>query len=78
MLFTSLHNNPSLRQMFTLDFPIRKVTMRVGYICDLQQAKVNHLKYHTYSHDFMIGIVKNFYLLKGKNRICMPSNVTPY
>ena len=78
VLFTSLHNNPSLRQMLTLDFPIRKVTMRVGYICDLQQAKVNHLKYHTYSHDFMIGIVKNFYLLKGKNRISMPSNVTPY
>ena len=78
VLFTSLHNNPSLRQMLTLDFPIRKVTMRVGYICDLQQAKVNYLKYHTYSHDFMIGIVKNFYLLKGKNRISMPSNVTPY
>lgn len=78
VLFTSLHNSPSLRQMVTLDFPIRKVTMRVGYVCDLQQAKVNHLKYHTYSHDFMIGFVKNFYLLKGKNRITMPSNVTPY
>lgn len=78
VLFTSLHNSPSLRQMVTLDFPIRKVTMRVSYVCDLQQAKVNHLKYHTYSHDFMIGFVKNFYLLKGKNRITMPSNVTPY
>lgn len=78
VLFTSLHNSPSLRQMVTLDFPIRKVTMRVAYVCDLQQAKVNHLKYHTYSHDFMIGFVKNFYLLKGKNRITMPSNVTPY
>lgn len=78
VLFTSLHNSPSLRQMVTLDFPIRKVTMRVGYVCDIQQAKVNHLKYHTYSHDFMIGFVKNFYLLKGKNRITMPSNVTPY
>ena len=78
VLFTSLHNSPSLRQMVTLDFPIRKVTMRVGYVCDFQQNKVNHLKYHTYSHDFMIGFVKNFYLLKGKNRITMPSNVTPY
>lgn len=78
VLFTSLHNSPSLRQMVTLDFPIRKVTIRVAYVCDLQQAKVNHLKYHTYSHDFMIGFVKNFYLLKGKNRITMPSNVTPY
>ena len=42
--FTSLHNNPSLRQLLTLDFPIRNTVMRVGYICDLQQAKVNHLK----------------------------------
>lgn len=62
--FTSLHNNPSLRQMLTLDFPIRKVVMRVGYVCDLQQAKVNRLKTHIYSHDFMIGFVKHFYLLK--------------
>ena len=48
MLFTSLHNNPSLRQMVTLDFPVRNVVMRVGYVCDIQQAKVNNLKSHTY------------------------------
>lgn len=78
ILFTSLHNNPSLRHMLTLDFPIRKVIMRAGYVCDIQQAKVNNLKNHTYSHHFMIGFVKNFYLLKGKNKISMPHSVTPY
>ena len=78
VVFTSLHNNPSLRQMVTLDFPIRNVTMRVGYVCDIQQSKVNNLKSHAYSHDFMIGLVRNLYLLRGKNRISMPLKVTPF
>ena len=78
VLFTSLHNNPSLRQMVTLDFPIRNVTMRVGYVCDIQQSKVNNLKSHAYSHDFMIGFIRNLYLLRGKNRISMPLKVTPF
>lgn len=78
VVFTSLHNNPSLRQMVTLDFPIRNVTMRVGYVCDIQQSKVNNLKSHAYSHDFMIGFVRNLYLLRGKNCISMPLKVTPF
>ena len=57
VLFTSLHNQPSLRQLVTLDFPIRSVNMRFGYLCDIQQAKVNNLKSHIWSHAFMIGFV---------------------
>ncbi|MDO4180697.1 MAG: DUF3316 domain-containing protein [Bacteroidales bacterium] len=78
VLFTSLHNQPSLRQFLTLDFPIRSVNMRFGYVCDIQQAQVNHLKSHTWSHAFILGFVKNFYLLKGKNKVAMPSGVSPY
>lgn len=78
ILLTSLHNQPALRQFLTLDFPIGNVNMRAGYICDIQQAKVNHLKSHTWSHIFMLGFVKNFYLLKGKNKVAMPAKVSPY
>lgn len=78
VLFTSLHNNPSLRQMLTLDFPVGNTILRAGYVCDIQQAKVNNLKSHAYSHDFMIGFVRNVYLLKGKNRISMPLKTTPF
>ena len=76
--FTSFHNAPSLRQFLTLDFPVRKVVMRVGYLCDIQQAKVNHLKSHVYSHNFMVGFVKNIYLLKGRRKVSMPHRVTPF
>ena len=66
ILFTSLHNMPSLRQLLTLDIPVKKTILRIGYLCDIQQSKVNNLKSHTYSHDFMIGVVRNLYFLKGK------------
>lgn len=78
VLFTSFHNAPTVRQMLTLDFPIGKTIMRVGYLYDIQQAKVNNLKSHFYSHNFMIGFVRNFQMIRGKNRINLPSKVNPF
>lgn len=63
LCLTSLHNQPSVRQFLTLDFPIRSTNLRIGYICDIQQAKVNHLKSHAWSHALMIGFVKHFQIL---------------
>lgn len=77
-VFTSLHNNPSLRQLLTLDFPVGNTVMRVGYVCDLQQAKVNHLKSHTYSHDFLIGVVRHLYLMRGKSRANISPKTNPF
>lgn len=60
--FTSLHNQPSCRQLLTADFPAGRLRMRVAYQCDLQQSKLNGLKMHAYSHAFMVGFVKRFRL----------------
>ena len=65
--FTSLHNQPSFRQFLTLDIPIKRTNLRVGYVCDIQQAKVNHLKSHAWSHAFMIGFVKHFQSVNQSN-----------
>lgn len=65
--FTSLHNQPSFRQFLTLDIPIKQTNLRVGYVCDIQQAKVNHLKSHAWSHAFMIGFVKHFQSVNQSN-----------
>lgn len=78
VLFTSLHNQPSMRQMLTLDFPVSKVNLRLGYICDLQQANVNNLKSHIWSNIFMVGFVRSFSLFKGKEVLTTPAHTNPY
>lgn len=62
--FTSLHNQPSLRSLLSADVPVGKVKMRVAYLWDAHQAKVNGIKTHTYTHTFMVGFVKELYLTK--------------
>ena len=77
--FTSLHNQPSLRQMLSIDLPIGYTKMRFSYLADLQQYKVNNIKTHTYSHVFMVGFVKDLYRIRNKKGTApLPSSVRAY
>lgn len=76
--FTSLHNQPSVRQMASADFPVGRVKMRLSYLCDLQQSKVNDIKTHTYSQVFMIGFVKDLFRADNKYGTPLPSAVRAY
>lgn len=78
ILFTSFHNVPSLSQIFTVDFPIGKSILRAGYLCDIQQSKVNNLRSHIYSHNFMIGFVRHFMFMRGKSKIRIPNVLNPF
>jgi len=57
-------NALSLRQFLTLDFCLRRVTLRIGYLCDIRQSNAHSLKYHDISHSFMFGIVRHFQLTR--------------
>ena len=61
---TTPFSAPSMRHMLTLDTRILGATIRIGYLNDIQQAKVNGLKQHYYTHALLIGWVKHF---KTKN-----------
>ena len=76
--FTTLKNQPSVRQLFSLDFPVGCSKLRLNYLWDIQQSKVNQLKTHTYSHIFMVGFVRDLYLVKNKKGNPLPANVRAY
>ena len=76
--FTSLHNQPSVRQMVSVDFPIRYAKMRLSYVCDLQQSNVNGIKTHTYSNVFMVGFVKDLFRIRNKGGKPLPPSVRAY
>ena len=53
---TTFVTAPEWRQMLTLEANITgKWTLRIGYIGNYQQYKVNQLKQHVYTHRFLIG-----------------------
>ncbi|MBO4674416.1 MAG: DUF3316 domain-containing protein [Bacteroidaceae bacterium] len=61
VVFAYPGNMPSMRHKLTIDIPIRRYTLRVGYVAQIQQSTFHHLKYHSYTHDFVIGFNKYLY-----------------
>lgn len=57
-------NALSLRQLLRVDLCFRRVTLRVGYLCDIRQSNAHSIKYHDVSHSFMLGFVRHFQLMK--------------
>ena len=64
LVVTSPISAPSLRQQLTLDFTVRHMTFRVGYLGDYQQAKINQLRQHVWSNLLVLGIVRKFSINK--------------
>lgn len=65
--FVSLHNQPSVRQLLTVDFPIGSSLLRFSYLWDVQQSSINKIRTHTYGHVFLIGVVKEMIRINKKN-----------
>lgn len=53
--FASLHNQRALRNYLTVDVPINKYTIRVGYLGSYYQTKVRNVQTHHYTNSFVIG-----------------------
>jgi len=61
---TTILTTPSLKQMLTLQCTLKHATLTIGYLGDYQQAKVNSLKQHAYTHMVVIGIKRKFKITK--------------
>lgn len=51
-------NAPNLRNRLTLEFHIGRQTFHAGYLIDIRQSNVNHLRRHDITHAFLIGWVR--------------------
>ena len=67
--FSSLHNKFAMRNNVSVDFPVWKFTLRIGYLNSLYRTNINHIKTHYESHNLMIGFVKEFITFSGKKMI---------
>ena len=56
---TTFISAPNFRQRFTVDYKLWKnASLRIGYLGDYQQMRVNNLKSHVYHHRIMVGFVR--------------------
>ncbi|MBQ7420143.1 MAG: DUF3316 domain-containing protein [Prevotella sp.] len=63
-VFTTFVNAPEWRQILTLDANLKGSWMlRIGYLGNYQQYKVNQLKQHVYTHRLLIGFTKKFSII---------------
>lgn len=57
-------NAPSARLMAMLHVQVGRAVVALGYVGDVRQSHVNHLKYHAWSHRFMLGYVRRIRLCR--------------
>lgn len=57
---TTFVSAPNFRQQLTVDYRLwRNASLRIGYLGDYQQLRVNNLKSHVLHHRFMVGYVRS-------------------
>ncbi len=52
---TWLGSSPTFSTRLTIDIPLGRTSLTVGYLGDCQQVEVNQLKYLSYTHSLLIG-----------------------
>ena len=63
-IVTTPFSAPSMRHTVTLDAELWGTIFRLGYLGDYQQAEVNNIKQHAYTHALLIGVVRHFTIHK--------------
>ncbi|MBF6627920.1 MAG: DUF3316 domain-containing protein [Proteiniphilum sp.] len=71
--FGSFHNQLALRNYFTVDVPLNRITLRAGYLGGYYRTDVNQLSTKIVSHQFMFGLAAESINFGGKRARRTPS-----
>ncbi len=66
--FTHPFNGFNSRHLLSVDVPVGGITLRAAYLCDIRQSDVNKLRYHSYTHAFLIGWVRHLNIVRSKHK----------
>lgn len=61
----SWHNRFDMNNLFTVEIPIGRAALRIGYDNRIRSSRVNHLDYFHYSNAFVIGVATSITRLKN-------------
>lgn len=64
IVVTTPFNAPSMQHSLQMRLHLKHMSITLGYLGDYQQAKVNNLKYHNYSHLVVVGLTRRFHIVK--------------
>ena len=67
--FGSFHNQFDMSNMFTVDFPVGRSAVRIGYKNRLRSTHQNHLVYKMYTHVFTVGIATEFVTRSQRRKV---------
>ena len=67
--FGSFHNQFDMSNMFTVDFPVGRSAVRIGYKNRLRSMHQNHLVYKMYTHVFTVGIATEFVTRSQRRKV---------
>jgi hypothetical protein len=71
--FSSLHNKQGLNSTVTMDFPLSKSVLQLGFTADKLKYKANDMIFSYKDYSFFIGWKYNFYIFSGRKNVA-PSN----
>jgi hypothetical protein len=66
--FASLHNQLVMRNLFSVELPFNRFTLRLGYMNWMYETQVNDLNTKISTNSVYIGISKNFHTVSGRKQ----------
>jgi hypothetical protein len=66
--FASFHNQTSMRNVLSVEFPFSSVMLRLTYLNTIYETDINSLQTRVHNNSFYIGFSKDFFSVPGKKR----------